>query len=145
MFNIWLQYVKHTCNKWRRRIFFFNIKINHSHLQILDNQSSLIMKFKRYIFEKCVQKNAQFYLYVVRQNKENTKAIRTSEKIILFHWIIDYSILNRKLKNNLLKIFKNDLFEQFLSKQSQNHSIDIKNVKSINKLFYEFSHKQLTK
>ena len=47
------------------KYFFLNIKINHSHLQILDNQSLLIMKLERRVFEKCVRKNAQFYLYVV--------------------------------------------------------------------------------
>ena len=36
------------------KYFFFNIKINHSHLQILDNQPSLIIKFERRVFEKCV-------------------------------------------------------------------------------------------
>ena len=40
------------------KYFFFDIKINHSYLQILDNQSSLIIKFERRVFEKCVQKNA---------------------------------------------------------------------------------------
>ena len=48
------------------KYFFFDIKINHSHLQILDNQSLLIIKFEHRVFEKCVRKNAQFYLYVVR-------------------------------------------------------------------------------
>ena len=114
-------------------------------MQILDNQSSLIMKLKHRAFEKCVQKDAQFYLYVVRQVEKNTKATRASEKITSLHRIIDHSALNRKLKNDLLKIFKNDLFEQPPSKRPQNHSIDIKNARSVNKSFYEFSHKQLTK
>ena len=126
------------------KYFLFNIKINHSHLQILDNQSSLIIKFKRRVFEKCVQKSAQFYLYIVQQIEKNTKTTWTSEKITLFHRIIDSSTLNRKLKNDLLKIFRSDLFEQFSSKWSQNHSIDIKNARSINKSFYELSYKQLT-
>ena len=68
---------------------------------------------------------------------------RASKKIISFYRIINHSTLNRKLKNNLLKIFKNDLFKQFLSKRSQNHNIDIKNAKSINKLFYKLSYEQL--
>ena len=80
-------------------------------MQIFDNQSSLIIKFERRVFEKCVQKNAQFYLYIVRQIEENTKATRTSKEITLFYQIIDYSTLNKKLKNDLLKIFKSDLFE----------------------------------
>ena len=113
-------------------------------MQILDNQSLLIMKFKRRVFEKCVQKSAQFYLYVVRQIEKDTKTTRTSEEITSFHRIIDHSILNRKLKNDLLKIFKNDLLEQLSLKRSQNHSIDIKNARSINKSFYELSHEQLT-
>ena len=83
-------------------------------------------------------------MYVVRQIEENTKATRTSEKIISFHRIIDHSTLNRKLKNDLLKIFRSDLFEQFLSKRSQNHNINIKNARSINKSFYELLHEQLT-
>ena len=122
------------------KYFFFDIKINHSHLQIFDNQSSLIIKFERRVFERCVRKSAQFYLYVVRQIEEDTKTTQTLEKITSFHRIIDHSILNRKLKNNLLKIFKSDLLEQFLSKRSQNHNINIKNAKSINKSFYELSH-----
>ena len=36
------------------KYFFFNIKINHSYLQILDNQLSLTIKFERYVFEKYV-------------------------------------------------------------------------------------------
>ena len=83
-------------------------------------------------------------MYVVRQIEENTKTTRALKEITSFHQIIDHSILNRKLKSDLLKIFKNDLFEQFFSKRSQNHSIDIKNAKSINKLFYELSYEQLT-
>ena len=126
------------------KYFLFNIKINHSHLQILDNQSSLIIKFERRVFERCVRKGAQFYLYVVRQIEENTKATRASEKITSFHWIIDHPTLNRKLRSDLLKIFKSDLFEQSFSKRSQNHSIDIKNARSINKSFYELSYEQLT-
>ena len=127
------------------KYFFFDIKINHSHLQILDNQSSLIMKFKRRVFEKCVRKNAQFYLYVVRQVEKNTKTTRTSKEITSLHRTIDHPILNKKLKNDLLKIFRNDLLEQPFSKRSQNHSIDIENAKSINKSFYKLSHEQLTK
>ena len=123
---------------------FFDIKINHSHLQIFDNQSSLIMKFKRRVFKRCVRKNAQSYLYVIQQIEEDTKAIRTSEKITSLYRIIDYSTLNKKLKSDLLKIFKNDLFKQFFPKRSQNHNIDIENAKSINKSFYELSHEQLT-
>ena len=113
-------------------------------MQIFDNQSSLIMKFERRVFEKCVRKNAQFYLYVVQQIEKNTKATQTSEKITSFHRIINHSTLNRKLKSNLLKIFKNDLFEQFSLKRSQNHSIDTENARSINKLFYELLYEQLT-
>ena len=93
------------------KYFFFDIKINHSHLQILDNQSSLIIKFKRCVFEKCVRKSAQSYLYVIQQIEENTKTTRTSKEITSFHRIIDHSTLNRKLRNDLLKIFKNNLFE----------------------------------
>ena len=63
------------------KYFFFDIKINHLHLQIFDNQLSLIIKFKRRIFEKCIQKNAQFYLYVVRQIEKNTKMTRTLKEI----------------------------------------------------------------
>ena len=66
------------------------------------------------------------------------------KKIISFYRIIDHSTLNRKLRNDLLKIFKNDLFDQLFPKRSQNHNIDTENVKSVNKSFYEFSHKQLT-
>ena len=83
-------------------------------------------------------------MYVVQQIEKDTKTTRALKKIISFYQIIDYSILNRKLKNNLLKIFKNDLFEQFFSKRSQNHNIDIKNARSINKSFYEFLYEQLT-
>ena len=126
------------------KYFFFDIKINHSHLQIFDNQSSLIIKFERHAFEKCVRKDAQFYLYVVQQIEKNTKTTRALKEITSFHQIIDHSILNKKLKNDLLKIFKNDLFEQFSSKRLQNHNINIKNARSINKSFYKLSHEQLT-
>ena len=126
------------------KYFFFDIEINHSHLQILDNQLSLIMKFERRVFERCVRKSAQFYLYIVRQIEKNTEMTRASEEIISFHRIIDHSTLNRKLKSDLLKIFKSDLFKQFFSKRSQNHSIDIKNARSVNKSFYELLHEQLT-
>ena len=67
------------------KYFFFDIKINHSHLQILDNQSSLIMKFKCYVFEKCIRKNVQFYLYVIQQTEKNIKTTRTLKKITSFH------------------------------------------------------------
>ena len=124
--------------------FFSDIEINHSHLQILGNQSSLTMKFERRVFEKCVRKGAQFYLYVVRQIEKDTEVTRASEKITSFHRIIGHSALNRKLKNDLLKIFRNDLFKQFFPKRPQDHSIDTEDAKSINKSFYELSHEQLT-
>ena len=127
-----------------KKYFLFDIEINHSHLQILDNQSSLIIKFERRVFKRCVRKNAQFYLYVIQQIEKDTKTTQASEEITSFHQIIDHSILNKKLKNDLLKIFKSDLFEQFFSKRSQNHNINIKNARLINKSFYELLYKQLT-
>ena len=114
-------------------------------MQILDNQSLLIIKLEQHIFEKCIRKNAQFYLYIIRQVEKNTKMTQTLEKITLFYQIIDHSTLNRKLKSDSLKIFKNDLFEQFSSKRSQNHNINTEIARSINKLFYELLHEQLTK
>ena len=69
---------------------------------------------------------------------------RALEEITSFHRIINHSTLNKKLKNDLLKIFKSNLFKQLFSKRSQNHNIDIKDARSINKSFYEFLHEQLT-
>ena len=37
-----------------KKYFFFDIKINHSHLQILGNQLLLIIKLERHVFERCV-------------------------------------------------------------------------------------------
>ena len=85
-------------------------------MQILDNQSLLIIKLKRCAFKKCVRKNAQFYLYIIQQIEKNIKVTRALKEITSFYRIIDHLILNRKLRSDLLKIFKNDLFEQFSSK-----------------------------
>ena len=67
------------------KYFLFDIKINHSHLQILDNQSLLIIKFERRVFKKYVRKNAQSYLYVIRRIKKNTKITQALKEITSFH------------------------------------------------------------
>ena len=63
-----------------RKYFFFNINFNRSHLRILENQSSLIMKFKRRVFKRCVQKSAQFYLYVVHKVEKDTEITQKFKK-----------------------------------------------------------------
>ena len=50
----------------------------------------------------------------------------------------------QKIKKRFVENIKNDLFGQLFSKRSQNHNIDIKNARLINKSFYELSHEQLT-
>ena len=62
--------------------------------------------------------------------------------MILIQYIIDYSKLNKTLKIDILKVFRNDLSNKSFSKKSQNYIIDIDNVKSINKSFYIFFKKQ---
>ena len=52
------------------------------------------------------------------------------------------SKLNKTLKIDMLKIFRNDLSNKLFSKKSQNYIIDINDVKSINKFFYNFFKKQ---
>ena len=62
--------------------------------------------------------------------------------MISIQHIIDYSKLNKTLKIDMLKIFRNDLSNKLFSIKSQNHIIDIDDVKSINKFFYNFFKKQ---
>ena len=81
------------------------------------------------------------YLYVIRK-KIKKKIVKSSKKLISIQYIIDHSKLNKALRIDILKIFRNDLSNKSFSKKSQNHIIDIDNVKSINKSFYNFFKKQ---
>ena len=144
LFNIWLRYVKHTCNKWRRKILFFRYK-NQS-FALADSRQSVIINYE--IQTSCFRK------------------MRTKERAILF---ICYSTNRRKYKNdtnvrknNIISLnyrspdFKQKAEKRFIeniqkrfirtvfSKRSQNYNIDIENARSINKSFYKLSHKQLT-
>ena len=120
---------------------FSNISNNRLYLQILENQLSKTRILNKRVFERFVRKNATFYLYVIRK-KIKKKVVKSSKKLILIQYIIDYSKLNKALRIDMLKIFRNDLSNKLFSKKSQNHIIDIDNVKSINKSFYYFFKKQ---
>ena len=120
---------------------FSSISNDRSYLQILENQLSKTQILDKRVFERLVRKNATFYLYVVRK-KVKKKIVKSSKKLISIQYIIDHSKLNKALRIDILKIFRNDLSNKSFSKKSQNHIIDIDNVKSINKSFYNFFKKQ---
>ena len=74
-FNTWLWYVKHTCNKWRRKILFLWYK-NQS-FAFADSRQSAIINYK--IRMLCFRK------------------MRTKERAVLF---VCCSINRRKYKND---------------------------------------------
>ena len=108
----------------------------------MKNQLFVVEKINRRIFERIVKKNTKIYLYVVRKTNSNKNVVENFTKLTLFQRIIEHSKLNKILKFESLKIFKNDLFDDSSSKKSQNYNIDINNVKSINKSLYFLFKKQ---
>ena len=116
---------------------------NHSfRLQILENQSFEVQVVKRRAFERLIRKNAQVYLYVVRIVDQ--EIVKSFEKFAFIQHTIDNAKLNRILNFDVLKnVFRNDFSNKSLSKRSQNHRIDIEDVKSVNKFSYELFKKQL--
>ena len=108
----------------------------------MKNQLFVVKKINRRIFERIVKKNTKIYLYVIRKTNSNENVVENFTKLTLFQRIIEHSKLNKILKFDSLKIFKNNLFDDLSSKKSQNHNIDIDNVKSINKSLYFLFKKQ---
>ena len=125
-----------------QKFLFASMKNHSSRLQILENQSFEIQIVTRRVFERLIRKSAQIYLYVVRTTDQ--EIVKSFEKFAFIQHTIDNAKLNRVLNLDVLKkIFRNDFSNQSFSKKSQNHRIDIENVKSINKFSYELSKKQL--
>ena len=114
-----------------------SMKNHNFHLQIFENQSFEIQIVKRRIFERLIRKNAQIYLYVVRIVDQ--EIVKFFEKLALIQHTIDNAKLNKVLNFDVLRnVFKHDFSNKLFSKKSQNHRIDIEDVKSINKFSYEF-------
>ena len=125
-----------------QKFLFASMKNHNSRLQILENQSFEAQIVKRRAFERLIRKNAQVYLYIVRIVDQ--KVVKSFEKLAFIQHIIDNAKLNRILSFDVLKnVFRNDFSNKSFSKKSQNHRIDIEDVKSINKFSYEFFKKQL--
>ena len=112
------------------------MKNQRSRLQILDNQSSEAEKVERRVFEKLLRKDAETFLYVIRDEEFILE-------LTFIQQIIDNSKLNKALSFDLLNVFRNDLSNASSSKRSQNHNIDIDDARSINKFSYELFKKQL--
>ena len=116
-----------------------------SRLRILSNQLSEAKVMNRRVFERLVRKSVKSYLYVVDKIDSNTKenAFRKAvSKLTLLQRTIDNFKLNRILRIDLLKIFRNDLSNKSFFKRSQNHRININDARSMNKFLYEFFKKQ---
>ena len=117
-----------------------NIIDYRSRLRILNNQLLKVEVVSKRVFERLVRKSAKSYLYVVREIDNNIEK-NTLKKIVLklasLQRIIDNLKLNRILRIDLLKIFRNDLSNKLFSKRSQNNRINIDNAKSMNKSLYE--------
>ena len=99
----------------------------------------------RRVFEKLVRKSAKSYLYVVRKIDNNTEENAFKEavsKLASLQRTIDNFRLNRILRIDLLKIFRNDLSNKSSSKRSQNHRIDTDDARSMNKSLYKLFKKQ---
>ena len=119
-----------------QKFLLANMKNHNFHLQIFENQSFEIQIVKRRAFERLIRKNAQIYLYVVCI--VNQEIVKSFEKFVFIQHIIDNAKLNRVLSFDVLKnVFKNDFSNKLFSKKSQNHRIDIEDVKSINKFSYK--------
>ena len=118
---------------------------HRSRLRILSNQSSEAEVVSRRVFERLVRKSAKSYLYVVRKIDSSTEenAFRKAvSELASLQRTIDNLRLNRILRIDLLKIFRNDLSNKSSSKRSQNYRIDIDDARSMNKFFYELFKKQ---
>ena len=129
--------------KFEKNEFVFANIDNQFKFKTLKNQLFVVEKINRRVFERIIKKNAKIYLYVVC--KLNKNVVENFIKLTLFQRIIEHSKLNKILKFESLKIFKNDLFDDSSSKKSQNYNIDINNVKLINKSFYFLFKKQFDK
>ena len=120
--------------------------IDHrSRLRILSNQSFKIEVMSRRIFERLVRKSTKSYLYVIRKidnNIEENVFKEAVSELASLQRTIDNLKLNKILKIDLLKIFYNNLSNKLSSKRSQNHRIDIDNVRLMNKSLYKFFKKQ---
>ena len=96
------------------------------------------------IFERLIQKKANFFLYVIRKTVTTKKKniVENIINLISFQRFNKHSKLNKTLNFDNLKIFKNNFSNKSSLKRSQNYNIDINNVKSINKFSYFFLKKQ---
>ena len=118
----------------RRITIFVDFKISHCFIvrRIVD-----LLKLKlQHIFEKLLRKDAETFLYVIRDEESILE-------LTFIQQTIDNSKLNKALSFDLLNVFRNDLSNASPSLWSQNHSIDNDDAKSINKSSYELFKKQL--
>ena len=129
--------------RFKKNEFIFASIDNQFKFKILKNQSFAAEKINRRIFERIVKKSAKVYLYVVRKANLNENVVENFTKLTLLQRIIEHSKLNKVLKFDSLKIFKNDLSDDSSSKKPQNYDIDTDNAKSINKSLYFLFKKQL--
>ena len=104
--------------KFKKNEFVFANIDNQFKFKNLKNQSFIVEKINRRIFERIVKKNAKVYLYVIRKTNSNKNVVENFTKLTLFQQIIEHSKLNKILKFDSLKIFKNDLFDDSSSKKS---------------------------
>ena len=111
LFNIWLRYVKHTCNKWQRKIFFLRYKNQSS--AFADSRQSIIINYK--IRTSCFRK------------------MRTKERIILF---ICCSTNQRKYKNDT-SVRKNNIISSNYRSFDFEQKIEKRFVENIQKWFIQ--------
>ena len=84
----------------------FDMHINFSRFQILNNKLSRVDYISRRVFERFVRKNLECFLYFIF-NVE--KFVKMSKKLTFIQRIIEHSKLNKTLNFDLLNCFKNDL------------------------------------
>ena len=120
----------------------FDMYVNFSRFQILNNESLRVDCISRRVFEKFIRKSVECFFYFIR-NVE--KFIKMSKEFAFMQWIIKHLKLNKTLSFNLLKVFKNNLSNQSFSIKLQNHNINTSDVKLVNKTSYYFFKKKTKK
>ena len=125
-----------------QKFLLASMKDHNSRLQIFENQSFEVQVVTRRAFERLIRKSAQVYLYVVRIIDQ--EIVKSFEKLVSIQHTIGNAKLDRVLNFDVLRrVFRNDLSNQSFSERSQDHRIDIEDVKSVNKFPYGLFKKQL--
>jgi len=112
-------------------------------LQILENEPPGASCVPRRAFERLVRKGAECFLYVLREVKPQTEAVKPPEELAPLQHTTGHSMLDRALGPSLLKQFRNDLPDHPPPERSQDHSIDTGDARPVNKSPYGLSKEQL--